>query len=153
MIRRPLCRWLLLGSALLLAMLLCILLVWYNFQSSSEFNGRYESTGDVVQRDGKVLPVSHSMLIKDGRFYAMTRQGETILKTSGEVQSAFANHLRLRVEKGEVSQLSTAAQLDNQLLFNLLYSAEADSIINLRPAGPCYVAVETRQLYCRSEGL
>lgn len=153
MIKRPLCRWLLLGGTLLLALLLGIVLVWYNFKSSSEFNGRYESFGDVVQRDGQVLPVSHSMLIKDGRFYAMTRQGDTILKTSGEVQSAFADHLRLRVDKGEVAELSAAARLDNQLLFNLLYSTEADSIINLRPAGPCLIAVETRQLYCRGEGL
>ncbi|WP_394559391.1 hypothetical protein [Aquipseudomonas alcaligenes] len=153
MIPRYLCRWLLLGGALLLGLLLCLALAWYNFQSSSEFNGRYESAGSVVQKDGQVLPVSHSMLIKDGRFYAMSRQGDTILKTSGEVESAFAGHLRLRVDKGEVAELSQASRLDNHVLFNLLYSTEADSVINLRPAGPCLIAVETRQLYCRSDGL
>lgn len=153
MIGRMLRQWLPIGAALLLTLLMGVALVWHNFKSSAEFNGRYQSAGRVVQSDGRVIEVSHSMLIKDGRFYAMTRQGQTILKTSGRIESGFQQRLRLRVEKGEVAELQQASGLDNDLLFNLLYSGEAESLINLRPSGPCLLAVETRQLYCRAAGL
>lgn len=149
MIKRMMRQWLLLGGALLLMLQVGVALVWHNFKSSSEFNGSYQSTGTVVQSDGQAINVSHSMLIKDGRFYAMTRQGQTILKTSGHIESGFQNRLRLRVEKSELAELQQAGELDNALLFDLLYSGETGSIINLRPSGACLLAVETHQFYCR----
>lgn len=138
------------GGALLLGagLLAALASLWLNFQSSSEFNGRYQSAGLVVQSDGTALEVSHSLMIKDGHFYAMTRQGPTILKTSGSVESGFLDRLRLRVEKGEVSELDKSSGLDNELLFNLLYASEKNSTLNLRPIGRCYLVVETRQVYC-----
>ncbi|MBC9249843.1 hypothetical protein A9179_06095 [Pseudomonas alcaligenes] len=144
------CRWLLGGSLLLAGLLAALASLWLNFQSSSEFNGRYQSAGNVVQSDGTVLEVIHSLLIKDGHFYAMTRQGQTILRTSGSVESGFFDRLRLRVEKGEVTELEKSSSLDNDLLFNLLYASEQNSTLNLRPIGHCYLAVETRQVYCPS---
>lgn len=151
--RRPLIRRLTNRSLLLAALVLCTGIAWLNFKSSSEFEGRYETAGTVLQKDGRVVDVIHTMQIKYGRFYAMTRQGNSILKTSGTVESGFANRLRLRVEKGEISNLSEVAQVDNQLLFNLMYSAEPGTIINLRPTGSCYLAIETRQRYCRRGSL
>jgi hypothetical protein len=149
MIRRGLCKWLLAGVLLLGSLFLCVGLVWFNFQSSAEFNGRYQSIGSVVQSDGQTLEVRHSLMIKDGRFYAMTRQGQTIIKTSGTVESAFRDRLRLRVELGETAQLDQAGGMDNDLLFNLLYGGEKNAIINLRPISDhCHLAVETRQIYC-----
>jgi hypothetical protein len=56
--------------------------------------------------------------------------------------------MRLRVEKGKATDLDASSNIDNDLLFNLMYGGEVDSVINLRPIGKCYFAVETRQLYC-----
>jgi hypothetical protein len=153
-IRRGLCKWLLAGVLLLGSLTLGVGLVWFNLQSSAEFNGRYQSIGSVVQSDGRTLEVRHSMMIKDGRFYAMTRQGQTIIKTSGTVESAFRGRLRLHVELGETAELEQAGGMDNDLLFNLLYSSEKDAIINLRPISDhCQLAVETRQIYCAQTDL
>ena len=141
-------RWYALCLALTLGALLGLLVACVNFKSSNEFNGRYSSSGDVVLRDGKNIEVSHTLMIKDGRFYAMTRQGHSIMETSGIVESGFLNRMRLRVEKGKATDLDASANIDNDLLFNLMYGGEVDSVINLRPIGKCYFAVETRQLYC-----
>lgn len=141
-------RWYAVSLALILVGVVGLLMACVNFKSSSEFNGRYSSSGDVVLRDGKNIEVSHTLMIKDGRFYAMTRQGQSIMETSGIVESGFLNRMRLRVEKGKATDLAASASIDNDLLFNLMYGGEVDSVINLRPIGKCYFAVETRQLYC-----
>lgn len=141
-------RWYAVCLVLTLGALVGLLLACVNFKSSNEFNGRYSSSGDVVLRDGSNIEVSHTLLIKDGRFYAMTRQGHSIMETSGIVESGFLNRMRLRVEKGKATDLDASANIDNDLLFNLMYGGEVDSVINLRPIGKCYFAVETRQLYC-----
>lgn len=141
-------RWYAASLALILVGLAGLLMACVNFKSSNEFNGRYSSSGDVVLRDGNNIEVSHTLMIKDGRFYAMTRQGHSIMETSGIVESGFLNRLRLRVEKGKATDLDASANIDNDLLFNLMYGGEVDSVINLRPIGKCYFAVETRQLYC-----
>ncbi|MGY4534373.1 hypothetical protein ACVW0Y_003512 [Pseudomonas sp. TE3786] len=142
------CRWYLGGALLAAGALLALLVVCVNFKSSNEFNGRYSSSGDVILRDGHKIEVNHTLLIKDGRFYAMTRQGQSIMETSGIVESGFLNRMRLRVEKGKATALDASGSIDNDLLFNLMYGGEVDSVINLRPIGKCYFAVETRQLYC-----
>jgi len=149
MIRHKLCKWALGGSLALVALASGLALLWLEFKSGSEFNGRYQSFGTVLQSDGQALEVRHILMIKDGRFYAMTRQGQTIIKTSGSIESAFRGRLRLRVDKGEVAELDQAGGMDNDLLFNLLYGGEAQAIINLRPISrDCLLAVETRQIYC-----
>ncbi|MEN0106912.1 MAG: hypothetical protein AAGC84_10850 [Pseudomonas sp.] len=142
------CRWYAGGGALVAAAFVALLVVCVNFKSSNEFNGRYSSSGDVILRDGQHIEVYHTLLIKDGRFYAMTRQGQSIMETSGLVESGFLNRMRLRVEKGKATDLEASGAIDNDLLFNLMYGGEVDSVINLRPIGKCYFAVETRQLYC-----
>ncbi|MDF3933840.1 hypothetical protein [Pseudomonas citronellolis] len=140
---------LLAGSAVLsLGLLGGMLATWLNYRSASEFEGRYHSSGQLILSDGRSLRLEHNLLLKDGHFYAVTRQGDTVQKTSGSVESGFLDHLRLRVEKSEVSELGQAAQLDNELLFNLLYGGEANSLLELQPQGDCLLAVETRQLYC-----
>ncbi|WP_330208553.1 MULTISPECIES: hypothetical protein [unclassified Pseudomonas] len=142
------CRWYIGGAVLAAGALVALLVVWVSFKTSHEFNGRYSSSGDVVLRDGQRIEINHTLLIKDGRFYAVTRQGMSIMETSGIVESAFLNRLRLRVGKGKATDLDALGNIDNDLLFNLMYGGEVDSVINLRPIGNCYFAVETRQLYC-----
>ncbi|SDJ05897.1 hypothetical protein SAMN05216189_101229 [Pseudomonas delhiensis] len=137
------------GSALLsLGLLAGMAATWLSYRSASEFDGRYHSSGQLVLADGRSLRLEHSLLLRDGHFYAVTRQGDTVQKTSGSVESGFLGHLRLRVEKSELAELQQAAQLDNELLFNLLYGSENDSLLNLQPHGDCLLAEETRQLYC-----
>lgn len=140
---------LLAGSAMLsLGLFSGMTATWLNYRSASEFDGRYHSSGQLILADGRVLRLEHSLLLRDGRFYAVTRQGDTVQKTSGHVESGFLDHLRLRVEKSELAELQQAAQLDNELLFNLLYGSDNDSVLNLQPHGDCLLAEETRQLYC-----
>ena len=50
------------------------------------------------------------------------------------------------------SRLHASAQPTAQMIANLP-AAGVRTVINLRPAGPCLIAVETRQLYCRRDGL
>ena len=135
---------------LIVSLALALLLVWTNLVSSSEFNGRYQSSGQIILSDGSQREVTQSLMIKEGRFHAMTQVAGTLLRTSGEVEFGFLDHMRLHVEKGEVLHLNAATGLDSQLLFNMLYSSEPDAIITLRPVEGSYLAVDPHQLYCPS---
>lgn len=139
-------RWLLatLGSSLLL--LLGILGLWLNFTSSAELDGRFHSSGRVQLSNGQVLDVSHKLRIRDGRFYAMTRQGDSILEASGVVEYGFLGNYRLRVEDGKLTGLSSVT--DDELVFNLLYGRNKGSTIRLVTFRNCLYGLETRQVYC-----
>lgn len=139
--RRPL----LLGG---IAVLVGLGLTAFNFHSSAELTGRYSSSGQVILSSGITLDVSHTILFKDGRFYAMTRQGNAIIETSGKVDSGFLGRFRLRVDEGEVSGLWPGEGLDNDLVFNMLYSRKRGSVLNLERLGACLYAMETHQVYC-----
>ena len=71
--------WLLGMFATAMAMLLGMLALWLSFLSSSELDGRYQSSGQVQLSNGQVLDISHSLQVNNGRFYAMTRQGDMSL--------------------------------------------------------------------------
>ena len=121
---------------------------WVEYGSASEFAGRYHSSGKLLLSDGRDLRLEYSLLLKNDRFYAMTRQGDTVQRTAGSVESSFLGHLRLRVDKSELSELSQARATDNELLFDLLYGGESNNVIDLVPQGECLFAEETRQLFC-----
>lgn len=140
--------WLLCMVATALAMLLGMLAMWASFISSSELDGRYQSTGQVQLSNGQVLDISHSLRVSNGRFYAMTRQGDSILETSGVVDYGFLGNYRLRVEDGQVTGL--ASEIDEELVFNLLYGRHKGSTIRLTSVDSCLYALETRQVYCQA---
>jgi hypothetical protein len=140
--------WLLGMVATALAMLLGMLAMWASFISSSELDGRYQSTGQVQLSNGQVLDISHSLRVSNGRFYAMTRQGDSILETSGVVDYGFLGNYRLRVEDGQVTGL--ASEIDDELVFNLLYGRHKGSTIRLTSVDSCLYALETRQVYCQA---
>ena len=143
--------WLLTMLATALAMLLSMLVLWLNFISSAELDGRYQSTGQVQLSNGQVLDISHSLQVNNGRFYAMTRQGDSILETSGVVEYGFLGNYRLRVEDGQVTGL--ASEIDDELVFNLLYGRHKGSTIRLTSFDGCLYALETRQIYCPARNL
>jgi hypothetical protein len=130
--------WLLSMFATALAMLLGMLALWLSFSSSAELDGRYQSSGQV-------------QLSNNGRFYAMTRQGDSILETSGTVDYGFLGNYRLRVEDGQVTGL--ASEVDDELVFNLLYGRHKGSTIRLTRLDGCLYALETRQFYCPAHHL
>lgn len=115
----------------------------------SPLEGRYSSSGQVQLSNREVIDVSHSIRFGDGRFYAMTRQGDAILETSGSVEHGFWGEYRLRIEDGDVSGLSS--DTDDELLFNLLYGRHKGSTIRLIPVRACLYGVETHQVYCAEE--
>lgn len=140
--------WLLSMFATAMAMLLGMLALWLSFLSSGELDGRYQSSGQVQLSNGQVLDISHSLQVNDGRFYAMTRQGDSILETSGVVDYGFLGNYRLRVEDGQVTGL--ASEIDDELVFNLLYGRHKGSTIRLTSIDGCLYALETRQVYCQA---
>lgn len=140
--------WLLGMFATAMAMLLGMLALWLSFLSSSELDGRYQSSGQVQLSNGQVLDISHSLQVNNGRFYAMTRQGDSILETSGVVDYGFLGNYRLRVEDGQVTGL--ASEIDDELVFNLLYGRHKGSTIRLTSIDGCLYALETRQVYCQA---
>lgn len=137
---------LLLGTALLALCLEGALAAWRGALFGSGLEGRYSSSGQVQLSNRQVIDVSHSIRFGDGRFYAMTRQGDAILETSGSVEHGFWGGYHLRVEDGDVSGLSS--DTDDELLFNLLYGRHKGSTIRLIPFRACLYGVETRQVYC-----
>lgn len=141
--------WLLIMFATALAMLLGMLALWLNFISSAELDGRYQSTGQVQLSSGQVQDISHSLQISDGHFYAMTRQGDSILETSGVIDYGFLGNYRLRVEDGQVTGLTS--EIDDELVFNLLYGRHKGSTIRLTRLEGCLYALETRQIYCPTQ--
>jgi hypothetical protein len=140
--------WLLGMFATAMAILLGMLALWLSFLSSSELDGRYQSSGQVQLSNGQVLDISHSLQVNNGRFYAMTRQGDSILETSGVVDYGFLGNYRLRVEDGQVTGL--ASEIDDELVFNLLYGRHKGSTIRLTSIDGCLYALETRQVYCQA---
>lgn len=139
-------RWLLAAIGLVLILVLGLLGLWLSFKSSAELDGRYHSGGQVQLSNGEVLDISQTLQIGDGRFYAMSRQGDSILETSGAVEYGFLGRYRLRVADGQVTGLSSDA--DDELVFNLLYGRHPGATIHLSPLGHCLYAQETRQVYC-----
>lgn len=142
--------WLMVLLVTVLGMVLGMLALWLNFTSSAELDGRYRSSGQVQLSNGQVLEISHSLQVNDGRFYAMTRQGSSILETSGKVEYGFLGNYRLRVEEGQVTGL--ASETDDELVFNLLYGRHKGSTIRLTRFNDCLYALETRQIYCPARG-
>lgn len=140
-------RCLLLNSGLTLLLLLAIGTLWFNFKSSSELDGRYSSSGQMQLSNGQVIEVSHNVRFSNGRFYAMSRQGNSILETSGSIEYGFLGRYRLRVETGELSGLSE--ETDDELVFNLLYGRQEGATIHLVPLHKCLYGLETRQAYCQ----
>jgi hypothetical protein len=139
-------RCLLLSSGLSLPLLLAIGTLWSNLKSSAELDGRYSSSGQMQLSNGQIIETSHNVRISNGRFYAMTKQGNTVLESSGSVKYGFLGRYRLVVEKGELIGLPTES--DEELVFNLLYGRQAGSIIHLVPFQQCLYGLETRQAYC-----
>lgn len=141
-------RCLLLNSGLTLLLLLAISTLWFNFKSSAELDGRYSSRGQIQLSNGQVIEVSHNVRFSNGRFYAMSRQGSSILETSGSIEYGFLGHYGLRVETGELSGL--AEDTDDELVFNMLYGRQKGATIHLVPLHNCLYGLETRQAYCQT---
>lgn len=132
------------GSTLIV--LLTVFGLWLNLSSGRTLDGRYSANGQMQLSSGQVIDVSHTILFSNGRFYAMTKQGNAVLETSGSIEYGFLRRYRLRVEEGNVTGLS--GDTDNELVFNLMYGRHRGSIINLIPFRACLYGLETRQVYC-----
>jgi hypothetical protein len=116
------------------------------YTTTTTLDGRYFSLGKVQLKDGKLIDVSHSLRVVDGRFYAVTRKGDAIMETSGAVEYRIPDKYRLRVEKGEARSLASLA--NDELAFDLLYAQNEGSVINLVRMETCLYGQETRQVYC-----
>lgn len=134
------------ASACGAAMVLAAAFMVQQFFDSRDLDGYYAISGQLILADGQLLPTHHTLKVSGGRFYAISRQGESLVETSGDVQYGFLGHYRLRVEDGDTHELNRLR--DDELLFNMLYSRRPGSPIHLRRQGDCLYAQETRQSYC-----
>lgn len=123
--------------------------LWFGLQPSADLVGRYGSQGQIRLSSGIVLEASHSIQFSAGRFYALSRQGDVLVETSGRVEPDGHRGYLLHVDSGEVNRLRPG--IDNTLLFNLLYGRHKGAVIHLEPLHACLYARETRQLYCASD--
>lgn len=127
---------------------LIVLGLWHGSHHAGAPNppqGHYHSSGTVQLNDGRVVQVSHNIRFQGDRFYAMSRQGDTLFESSGALLSDGAGY-QLQIERGEVSGLGP--DLDNILVFNLLYSRHRGASITLHPIGDCLYARESLQVFC-----
>lgn len=121
--------------------------IWgLTYTTTKTLDGNYFSLGKVQLKDGKLIDVSHSLRVVDGRFYAVTRNGDAIMETSGVVEYRMPNKYRLRVEKGDVRSLGGLPS--DELAFDLLYAQNEGSVIHLVKMETCLYGQETRHVYC-----
>ncbi|QPI09830.1 hypothetical protein IM687_01025 [Stutzerimonas stutzeri] len=120
---------------------------------SARLDGRYASTGQILLSNGELAPVTQSVVFRDGRFYSMTRNSSAIVEASGRVETDLLGRARLIVEEGEISGLTAASELDDELVFNLLYGKHKGARITLEQVGACLYGVETQQVYCAEQAV
>ncbi|SDT23908.1 hypothetical protein SAMN05216421_3243 [Halopseudomonas xinjiangensis] len=130
------------------ALALLLAAAWHTMRdpgSAKVPDGRYHSAGQVQLSDGRVIQTSHNIRFRNGRFYAMSRQGDTLLESSGLLEFDDGRYV-MHVDHGEVTRLTP--ELDTELVFNLLYSRLRGASITLHPVGDCLYARESLQFFC-----
>ena len=118
---------------------------------STTLDGRYRSSGQVLLSDGRVIPVSQSLVFDRGRFHSMTGNTALIAEASGRIERDLHGRIKLLVEERQISGLSAEAEVDDQLMFNLLYGGHRGAQITLEQIGACLYGVESRQVYCAED--
>lgn len=118
---------------------------------STTLDGRYHSSGQVLLSDGRVIPVSQSLVFDRGRFHSMTGNTALIAEASGRMERDLHGRIKLLVEERQISGLSAEAEVDDQLMFNLLYGGHRGAQITLEQIGACLYGVESRQVYCAED--
>lgn len=118
---------------------------------SPSLDGRYHSSGQVLLSDGRVIPVSQSLVFDKGRFHSMTGNAALIAEASGRMERDLQGRIKLLVEERQISGLSAEAEIDDQLMFNLLYGGHRGAQITLEQIGACLYGVESRQVYCAED--
>lgn len=130
------------------ALALLVVGAWHiirNGGSPGAPEGRYHSAGQIQLSDGRVIQTSHNVRFRNGRFYAMSRQGDTLLESSGLLEFDDGRYV-MHVDHGEVTRLTP--ELDTELVFNLLYSRLRGANVTLHPVGECLYARESLQFFC-----
>lgn len=107
--------------------------------------GRYHSSGQIHTSDGAVIPSSHSIRFHAGGFYAVSRQGDTLLESAGQLERKDAR-LHMQVSNGTIMKLSP--ETDNELIQPLLYGRHPGASITLHTIGECLYARASLQVYC-----
>lgn len=144
--RAALLRW-------VLPVLLALLLVaaWHLLRGSAASGslpqGRYHSGGQIQMGNGSVVDASHSIRFQGSRFYSISRQGDILQESAGQVERS-GDGLRLKVNDGTVMRLSP--DTDSELIESLLYARHPGASITLYPLGDCLYARASLQIYCPS---
>jgi len=116
--------------------------------ADSPSSGRYHSSGQVLLSDGSVLPISQSLMLEKNRFQSLTRSSTVTVEVTGRVETDMFGRIRLLLEERHVSGPADEEEMDDELMFNLLYGRHRGAQINLERFGSCLYGIETRKVYC-----
>ncbi|RRV24290.1 hypothetical protein [Stutzerimonas nitrititolerans] len=118
---------------------------------ATTLDGHYHASGQVLLSDGRVIPISQSLVFDKGRFHSMTGNTALIAEASGRVERDLQGRIKLLVEERQISGLSAEAEIDEQLMFNLLYGGHRGAQVTLDQVGACLYGIESRQVYCAED--
>lgn len=110
--------------------------------------GRYHSSGQIQTSNGAIIHSAHSIRFHDGGFYAISRQGDILLESAGQLERKDTG-LHMQVRNGTIMRLSP--ETDNELIQTLLYGRHPGASIALHPIGECLYARASLQVYCPAQ--
>lgn len=119
---------------------------------ATEQDGRYRSSGHVMLSDGRIQTISQSLVLDKHRFQSLLRSATVTVEATGRVERDAFGRIRLLVDERHVSGASEE-ELDDELIFNLLFGRHRGSQVNLKQVGPCLYGIETRKTYCRDDNI
>ncbi|MFV0887812.1 hypothetical protein [Metapseudomonas otitidis] len=147
MIRR-LDRTLLRGVPLVaLALLASAGLVAWQRQPHLPATGCFKVQGEAVLADGRVMPITHTSMLHDGRFYSTIKQDRTgVLVVAGRVEVDWLGAIEVKVEHGGVA--GDTHGVDGQLAYTLLRHTQPGARVHVLPVAGCFYGIETHRVIC-----
>ncbi|WP_165664509.1 hypothetical protein [Metapseudomonas otitidis] len=111
----------------------------------------YKVQGEAVLADGRVLPIAHTSMLHDGRFYSTIKQDDTgVLVVAGRVEVGLLGEIEVQVEHGGVAGDPHA--VDGQLAYTLLRHTQPGARVHVMPVAGCYYGIETHRVICPFPG-
>lgn len=109
--------------------------------------GCFKVQGEAVLADGRVLPITHTSMLHDGRFYSTIKQDRTgVLVVAGRVEVDWLGTIEVKVEHGGVA--GEAHGVDGQLAYTLLRHTQPGARVHVLPIAGCFYGIETHRVIC-----
>lgn len=122
-------------------------LVAWQRQPHLPATGCFKVQGEAVLADGQVMPITHTSMLHNGRFYSTIKQDRTgVLVVAGRVEVDWLGAIEVKVEHGGVA--GEAHGVDGQLAYTLLRHTQPGARVHVLPVAGCFYGIETRRVIC-----